>query len=211
MLWRSDVSLVLVRFFLGWGHLSHSSRRAHEVAPAWSHHCNPVERKNSKPDIKNTFLYKCECVVCASHLTCFYKKNWSSWMYILQKPVSKQLSFKCIARAPEHWQGIINMLPESLADFKQKTRIKTEICFRLFFRCGGQETFLHTYWQKGTIGHALQNLVQNEGTWGRKIERWLINFVWHQLSVHCCERIIPLSAFIKSWQGPESQGRLQSG
>ncbi len=30
----------------------------------------------------------------------------------------------------------------------------------------------------------------------RKIERWLINFVWHQLSVHCCERIIPLSAFI---------------
>ncbi len=41
-------------------------------------------------------------------------------MYILQKPASKQLSFKCIARPPERWQGMLNILPESFADFKQK-------------------------------------------------------------------------------------------
>lgn len=45
-LWRSDVSHVLVQFFLGSGHLNHLNRRAHEAAPAWSHHCNPVGRKN---------------------------------------------------------------------------------------------------------------------------------------------------------------------
>jgi len=41
-------------------------------------------------------------------------------MHILQTPASKQLSFKCIARLPERWPGILNILPESLADFKQK-------------------------------------------------------------------------------------------
>ncbi len=62
-------------------------------------------------------------------------------MYILQKPESKQMSFKCIAKPPEHWQGMLNIMPESFADFKKKKkRIKKEICFSLFFRCGGQET-----------------------------------------------------------------------
>lgn len=134
-LWRSDVSHVLVQFFLGSGHLNHLNRRAHEAAPAWSHHCNPVGRKN-KAAIK-IHLYQGKGVVCASHLTCF-----SSTTAKRNDPVGctscrhQQPSFKCIARQPEHWQGMLNILPESFADFKQKIRIKNETCFSLFFRCG---------------------------------------------------------------------------
>lgn len=45
-------------------------------------------------------------------------------MHILQTPASKQLSFKCIARQPERWPGMLNILPESFADFKLKIWVK---------------------------------------------------------------------------------------
>lgn len=141
-----------------------------------------------------------------------YKKKWPRHTSCRHQ----QPSCKCIARQPEHWQGMLNILPESFADFKLKLSIKNETCFSVFFRCGEQETFcIHTDKtvpydthsktptkydvERDTVMHTylsfrVRGMVEAE----KKIEHWLINFVWHQLSVHCCERIIPLSAFIKS-------------
>lgn len=34
------------------------------------------------------------------------------------------MSLKCVARTPERWQPMLNILPESFADFKQKSKDK---------------------------------------------------------------------------------------